>query len=330
LVSEQGRPGELAALWDDARGVGAGPPSRAALARLLSWVERGGASAQAVSALAFPAGRGAPTVGVTGAPGAGKSTLVNALVAHWRAADETVAVLAVDPSSPFSGGAILGDRVRMQDHALDEGVYVRSLASRGQSGGLSVAVPEALRLLDAVGFDWLVVETVGVGQVELEVAGTTDTVVVVVTPGWGDAIQASKAGLLEVADLFVVNKADRPGAAEARRDLEAMLDLSASGGWRPPVLEATATTGAGVAEVAAAIDAHRRHLVESGELERRRARQLEEEVRRGVVGVVEARLAVLAREDPSLWRRLAARELDPHRVVRALLERAAEGEPAKG
>jgi LAO/AO transport system kinase len=324
---------ELEATWSAARSG-----SRAALARLLSWVERGGAGAEAVAALAFPASGRAPTVGVTGAPGAGKSTLVSALLAHWRSTGETVAVLAVDPSSPFSGGAILGDRVRMQDHALDEGVFVRSLASRGELGGLSLAVPEALRVLDAVGFDRLVVETVGVGQVELEVAGTTDTVVVVVTPGWGDAIQANKAGLLEVADVFAVNKADRPGAAETRRDLEAMLDLSGTGStptdthggadtWRPPVLATVATAGEGIPELAGAIDAHRASLVDSGALERRRAGQLEAEVRRRVVAAVERRLRALGVEDPSLWGRLARRELEVHQLVGLLLDQVAGDGP---
>ena len=317
---------EPEATWSAARSG-----NRAALARLLSWVERGGAGAEAVAALAFPASGRAPTVGVTGAPGAGKSTLVSALLAHWRWAGETVAVLAVDPSSPFSGGAILGDRVRMQDHALDDGVFVRSLASRGVLGGLSLAVPEALRVLDAVGFDRLVVETVGVGQVELEVAGTTDTVVVVVTPGWGDAIQANKAGLLEVADVFVVNKADRPGAAETRRDLEAMLDLSGGlarpGAWRPPVLSTVATAAEGIGDLAGAIDAHRAHLVGSGELERRRASQLEGEVRRGVVAAVERRLGALAVADPALWDRVALREVEPHELVRLLLARVGGEEP---
>ncbi len=181
-----------------------------------------------------------------------------------------MAVLAIDPSSPFTGGAILGDRVRMADHAIDDGVFIRSMATRGHLGGLSLATLEAVRVLDATGWPWVLVETVGVGQVEVEVAGAADTTVVVVNPGWGDAVQANKAGLLEIADVFVINKADRPGADETRRDLERMLDLTGADGWRPPVVATAATTGEGVEELWAAIDAHRRHLDDSGELEQRR------------------------------------------------------------
>ena len=193
--------------------------------------------------LAYPLTGRSYTVGLTGAPGAGKSTLTSALLAHLRAQDEQVAVLAIDPTSPFSGGAILGDRVRMQDHATDPGVFIRSMATRGHLGGLALAVPEAVRLLDAVGRPLVIVETVGVGQVEVEIAGAADTTVVVVNPGWGDAVQANKAGLMEIADVFVINKADRQGVAETRRDLERMLDLSELGEWRPPIVTAVATTG---------------------------------------------------------------------------------------
>ncbi len=189
---------------------------RGALARLLSLVEQGGEGARDVGRLAYPLGGQAYTVGLTGAPGAGKSTLTSQLIALLRAADTEVAVLAIDPSSPFTGGAILGDRVRMQDHATDPGVFIRSMATRGHLGGLALAAPEAIRLLDAVGKPWVLVETVGVGQVEVEIAGEADTTVVVVNPGWGDAVQANKAGLLEIADVFVINKADRPGVAETR------------------------------------------------------------------------------------------------------------------
>ena len=199
---------------------------RGSLARLLSLVERGGPDARAVGRRTHPLGGAAYTVGITGAPGAGKSTLTNALVRHIRAGAERVAVLAIDPSSPFTGGAILGDRVRMQDHTGDADVYIRSMATRGHLGGLSLATPEAIRALDATGWPWIVVETVGVGQVEVEVAGTADTRVVVVNPGWGDAVQANKAGLLEIADIFVINKADRPGVENTEKALKSMLDLA--------------------------------------------------------------------------------------------------------
>ncbi|HEX9530916.1 MAG TPA: methylmalonyl Co-A mutase-associated GTPase MeaB, partial [Acidimicrobiales bacterium] len=239
----------------------AGAGDRTAVARLISLVERGGEAARAVGRLAYPRGGQAYTVGITGAPGAGKSTLTDTLITEIRQDGSEVAVLAVDPSSPFSGGAILGDRVRMQDHALDHGVFIRSMASRGHLGGLALAVPEAVRVLDAAGLPIVLIETVGVGQVEVEVAGTADTTVVVVNPGWGDAVQANKAGLLEIADVFVINKADRPGAADTRRDLELMLMLGdVERAWTPPIVLATATKGDGTAELWSAIGGHRHHL----------------------------------------------------------------------
>ena len=255
---------------------------RRALAHLLSVVEQGGENGREVAAFAYRARGEAQSIGITGAPGAGKSTLVDKLIAVARAGGvDQLAVLAVDPSSPFTGGAILGDRVRMQDHALDEGVYIRSMASRGHLGGLAVAVPEALRVAAAVGMGLVVVETVGVGQVEVEVAAATDTTVVVVNPRWGDAVQANKAGLLEAADIFVVNKADLSGARETRRDLERMLDLSRPGHWRPPVLEVKAINGDGVDTLWEEIEGHRGYLESSGELAGRRRERLEREFRRG-------------------------------------------------
>jgi len=266
-------PGEL---FDAAR---AG--DRGALARLLSYVERGGEQGRTVGRLAYPHSGQAYTVGLTGAPGAGKSTLTSSTIGHLRSLDLEVAVLAIDPSSPFTGGAILGDRVRMQDHATDPGVFIRSMATRGHLGGLSLATPEAVRLLDAVGRRWVLVETVGVGQVEVEVAGKADTTVVVVNPGWGDSVQANKAGLMEIADVFVINKADRNGVEETRRDLEQMLELSdlPHDAWRPPIVPTIASTGDGVAAVWDAINAHRAHAETSGELERRRSFRSSEELR---------------------------------------------------
>ncbi|HEX2193042.1 MAG TPA: methylmalonyl Co-A mutase-associated GTPase MeaB [Acidimicrobiales bacterium] len=238
-------------LLDAARG---GEPRP--LARLISLVEGGDEQAVAL-ARAAPGPDATWVVGLTGAPGAGKSTLAAALVGLLRRTGERVAVLAVDPSSPFSGGALLGDRVRMQEWATDPGVFVRSMASRGASGGLAAAVPDAVRVLAAASWPWVLVETVGVGQGEIDVASVADTTLVLVTPGWGDDLQAEKAGLLEVADVFVVNKADRSGAAEARAQLEHMLSLADTGAWRPPVVEATATTGAGVPELWGAVVRHR-------------------------------------------------------------------------
>ncbi len=251
---------------------------RRALARLLSLVERGGSGARAVGRLVFPRTGHAATLGITGAPGAGKSTLTSSLIGHLRALDLRVAVLAIDPSSPFSGGAILGDRVRMGDHVLDPAVFIRSMATRGHLGGLALAVPEAVRVLDASGADWVLVETVGVGQVEVDIVGQADTTVVVVNPGWGDAVQANKAGLMEIADVFVINKADRDGVRQTRHDLHAMIEMGQPSAWTPPIVETVATDGQGTAELWAAVDAHRAHLVASGELEAKRAQRLEGEL----------------------------------------------------
>ena len=267
---------------------------RAGTARLLSLIERGGEPGRVVGRLAYPRSGEGYTVGLTGAPGAGKSTLTSATIGHLRSLDLEVAVLAIDPSSPFTGGAILGDRVRMQDHATDPGVFIRSMATRGHLGGLSLATPEAVRLLDALGRKWILVETVGVGQVEVEVAGKADTTVVVVNPGWGDSVQANKAGLMEIADVFVINKADRKGVEETRRDLEQMLDLSdlPHDAWRPTILTTVANTGEGVPELWDAVLQHREYAENSGLLEERRRFRSSEELRE----IVANRLRERARE----------------------------------
>jgi len=296
---------------------------RGALARLLSLVEQGGPRSREIGRLAYPHAGGATSVGITGSPGAGKSTLTGSLVSTVREEGLDVAVLAIDPSSPFSGGAILGDRVRMQDHFLDKGVFIRSMATRGHLGGLTLAAPSAVRLLDAVGFPFVLIETVGVGQVEVEVAGAADTTVVVVTPGWGDAVQANKAGLMEVADVFVINKADRKGASDARRDLEQMLDLSPHGSWRPEIVETVATSGDGVAALWAAIRGHGHHLVASGQLAERRKARLDEELRRIVIETLHARTDALWSEPGlvDLRAQLEARQVDPWTAADAVLER---------
>ena len=250
---------------------------------MLTLVERGGEPADEITELTHPAAKGAHVVGITGAPGAGKSTLTGQLIRHLPTLGLKPAVLAVDPSSPLTGGAILGDRVRMDDVAGDGG-FIRSVATRGHAGGLALSVPGSVRAFDACGFDPVLIETVGVGQVEVDVAGAADTTVVVVNPGWGDAVQANKAGLLEVADVFVINKADRDGANDTRRDLELMLDLShVSGhedesGYRPPILMTTATDGSGVEAMWEAVTAHRGHLESTGALDRRRADRFRYEV----------------------------------------------------
>jgi LAO/AO transport system kinase len=296
---------------------------RSAIARLISYVERGGETAAAVSRLTWSAAKQAAVIGLTGAPGAGKSTLTNALVKAVRARGETIGVLAIDPSSPFTNGAILGDRVRMQDHATDEGVFIRSMATRGHVGGLSLATPEAARVLAAVGYPTVLIETVGVGQVEVEIAGAADTTVVVVNPGWGDAVQANKAGLLEVADVFVINKADRPGVAEVHRDLEAMLDMhTAPGPWRPPIVEAIASRYEGAEAVWEAIDAHRAHMIETGELERRQAKRATAEVREIVVRTIERKAVEALHSDAgqALCDAVTQGSIDPHAAADKILE----------
>jgi LAO/AO transport system kinase len=267
---------------------------RAALARVLSLLERGDVVAREVGRMAYKRGGNGYTVGITGAPGAGKSTLTSAVIKHLRSMQLEIAVLAIDPSSPFTGGAILGDRVRMQDHATDPGVFIRSMATRGHLGGLSLSTPEAIRMLDAVGRQWILVETVGVGQVEVEIAGKADTTVVVLNPGWGDSVQANKAGLMEIADIFVINKADRKGVEETRRDIEQMLELSdlAHDAWRPPIIATVGNTGEGVTQLWDAIVEHRSIIETSGELQKRRDFRLREELRE----IVARRLELRARE----------------------------------
>jgi len=297
---------------------------RAALARLLSLIERGGDEAHEIARLAHPRSGNGYLVGLTGAPGSGKSTLTGATIAHLRAQDVEVAVLAIDPSSPFTGGAILGDRVRMQDHATDPGVFIRSMATRGHLGGLSLAAPEAARLLDAIGRPWTLLETVGVGQVEVEIAGKADTTVVVVNPGWGDSVQANKAGLMEIADVFVINKADRKGVDETRRDLEQMLELSelAADAWHPPIVPVVATSGDGVADYWAAVEQHRATIEASGELARRRQFRAGDELRQ----IVARRLELRAREltTGERWDRLqadvVARRIDPWTAADEMLD----------
>ena len=314
-------PTEPTALLERARA-----DDRVALARLLSYVERGGESATAVAELAYRSD--VPySVGLTGAPGAGKSTLTDRLITEVRggwpdgAEIPQVAVLAVDPTSPFSGGAILGDRVRMGQHALDPTVFIRSMATRGHLGGLSLAVPDAIRLLGAAGLGLVIVETVGVGQMEVDIASAADTTVVVVTPGWGDAMQASKAGLLEVADVFVINKADRPGVREARRDLEQMLDLARPGSWRPEIVETTATGGDGIGDLWRAVAAHRDHLVGSGQLAVRRTDRVAQELRRVLLARTEFKVdeLVAGEEFSTAVKALAAGELDPYQAAESLL-----------
>jgi LAO/AO transport system kinase len=297
---------------------------RGAIARMLSLIERGGEAARQVGRLSYARSGEAYTVGMTGAPGAGKSTLTSALIGHMRSLDLEVAVLAIDPSSPFTGGAILGDRVRMQDHATDPGVFIRSMASRGHLGGLALAAPEAVRLLDAIGRRWILVETVGVGQVEVEIAGKADTTVVVVNPEWGDSVQANKAGLMEIADVFAINKADRKGVDQTRRDLEQMLDLSElpADSWRPPIVATVATTAAGTGELWNAINAHRDYAETSGQLESRRSFRAREELREIVANRLHQRAREICTGDrwEALTDAVAAHESDPWTAADTMLD----------
>jgi LAO/AO transport system kinase len=262
---------------DGAIATGLRAGDRRSLARVLSWIEacdpRGHA---AIDVEGSPTAHiGSYIVGLTGAPGVGKSTLTNALIATIRRTGQSVAVLAVDPSSPLSGGALLGDRIRMLDHLHDPGVFIRSLATRGDLGGLAAAIPASLRALEAFGFDWLIVETVGVGQVQVDVSAHVDTTFVVVNPGWGDDIQASKAGILEIADVFVVNKADRPGADDTVLELTSALALAAPRPWQARVVRCVGRSGEGLDELWSALLAHREHLTANNGLQlRRRQRRL--------------------------------------------------------
>ncbi len=281
------------------------------MARLISLVEDEHPALREVMAALAPHTGHAHIVGVTGAPGVGKSTSTSALVGALRSAGHRVGVLAVDPSSPFSGGALLGDRVRMQEHATDPDVYIRSMASRGHLGGLAWATPQALRVLDGAGCDVVVVETVGVGQSEVEVAGLADTTLVLLAPGMGDGIQAAKAGILEIGDVFVVNKADRPGAHQTVRELRTMVELAAArdgGGWVPPVLSTVATTGEGVAELAGAVDAHLAHLRSGEGLRERRVRRATDEITALALGQLRARMGGLG--DGAGVRALAEKVVD--------------------
>ena len=296
---------------------------RRAVARAISLVEDGAPGLEGLSAGIYAATGRAATIGLTGAPGVGKSTLAGEVVRVARAQDLRVAVLAVDPTSPYTGGALLGDRVRMQEHATDPDVFIRSMATRGHLGGMALAAPEAVRILDAAGYARVVVETVGVGQAEVDVAAATDTAVVVLAPGLGDAVQMAKAGILEIADVFVVNKADREGAGEVVRELRQMLGLGAKGGWDPPVLETTASQHDGVEQLWAAIEAHREYLRTCGALEGKRSARLLREVEALAAERFRVKAAATLAEEPALAADLAARRLDPYAAAAMLVRKAA-------
>jgi LAO/AO transport system kinase len=300
-----------------------------AVGRLISLVEDaqtgdGRAQLREVTAALAPYAGHAQIVGVTGAPGVGKSTSTSALVAALRRREKRVGVLAVDPSSPFSGGALLGDRIRMSEHATDPGVYIRSMAARGHLGGLSWATPQALRVLDAAGCDVVIVETVGVGQSEVEIAGLADSTIVLLAPGMGDGIQAAKAGILEIGDVYVVNKADRDGADRVRRDLRGMLRLAdrPDGAWKPPVLATVASQGRGVDEVVDALGEHHAWLETSGDLARRRVRRTRDEIEAIALTTLRERWGAVDGHDrvDDLAAAVVSAESDPYAAADALLE----------
>ena len=294
---------------------------RRAVARAISLVEDGSPSLPALSEALFAKTGRAYTVGLTGSPGVGKSSLAEQLVRAARAHEATVAVLAIDPTSPFTGGALLGDRLRMQAHATDPGVFIRSMATRGHLGGMALAAPEALRILDASGKDLIVVETVGVGQAEVEVATATDTTLVVVAPGWGDYVQVAKAGILEIADVFVVNKADKGGAGDAARDLKNMLRMGPPMAWTPPIVKTSTVTGEGIDELWDAIQSHRKHQEESGALAAKRKKRIVEEVRSMVAFRLRERTAELLGGDADgLASDLSERRIDPYAAAASLVD----------
>ncbi len=316
-----------------------GRGERRAVARLLTLVEDGTPdSLREIMAELYPRTGDARIIGITGSPGVGKSTLTNVVAAALRERDRTVGVIAIDPSSPYSGGALLGDRVRMQSHHADEGVFIRSMAARGHLGGIAFATPQAVLVLDAAGFDVVIIETVGVGQSEVEVAATADTTVVTVAPGMGDSIQAAKAGILEVADVFAINKADHGGAGKTESELRSMLEMGheveaedqadqEGGGWWPPIVRTVAVRGEGIGELVDALDEHHRHLQDSGELAVRHRDRARHTIREIAMTEVRERVAVLPADatdgDPLLDRlaeKVAGRDLDPYAAADQLLD----------
>jgi LAO/AO transport system kinase len=299
---------------------------RRAVARAISMVEDGADGLADLSAGLYPHTGTAYTIGLTGSPGVGKSSLGAQLVQVARSRELSIGVLAIDPTSPFTGGALLGDRLRMQSHATDPGVFIRSMATRGHLGGMALAAPEAVRILDASGKDLVVVETVGVGQAEVEVAHATDTTLVVVSPGWGDAVQVAKAGILEIADVFVVNKSDKEGAGEAARDLRHMLKMGAEMEWTPPVVQTSSATGEGVDELWDAIEGHRKHLESTGRGQELRRARLLVEVEEMVSQSLKEQVKAALHRDSKLGDELLDRTTDPYRAVGMLVERVQQGD----
>ena len=289
-----------------------------ALARAISLVERRDPAVRELEDALRGQARTPGVTGFTGAPGTGKSTLVDAVVAHLRKQQSRVAVLATDPNSPFTGGAILGDRIRMQRHALDDRVFIRSMGARGHLGGLSLAAREAIRLLGAFGFDQVILETVGVGQSELEVAAVADTTVVVLTPNLGDSVQMIKAGILEIADVFAVNKADIDGYARVVTELRTMINMGPKGDWRPPIVTTVATRGEGIDGLWEAVLQHRRHLEKTGRARELAERRLRDETAEVTAELARDRARRALEEDPKLAERLL-NDGTPYRTAEEIL-----------
>jgi LAO/AO transport system kinase len=305
-----------------------------ALARVISLVENESPEKDELLRRLYPRTGAAYIVGITGAPGSGKSSLVDRLTGLIRRAERTVGIVAVDPTSPFTGGALLGDRIRMQEHACDGGVFIRSMGTRGSLGGLARTTKDVIKVLDAFGFDYILVETVGVGQAELDIMHVADTTVVVLTPATGDSIQTIKAGIMEIADVFAVNKADLPGARKLAVEVEAMLDLQGTRpAWRPPVVLTSTVSGEGLEELWAAVERHRAHLVEAGLFERRR----QERARAEALEIADHRWQAMVRQHTELpgpvnelLARVEARELDPYTAAAEILQWVISASPLRG
>ncbi|MBA4494035.1 methylmalonyl Co-A mutase-associated GTPase MeaB [Paenactinomyces guangxiensis] len=294
------------------------------IARLISRIENGDPQKTKILEQLYPFTGNAWLIGITGPPGAGKSSLLDGLIHHLRGQKKTVGVIAVDPTSPFTGGAILGDRVRMTRHALDKDVFIRSMGSRGSLGGLSRAAKEAARVLDAAGYDVVLIETVGVGQAELDIMNIADTVALVLNPGAGDVVQVFKAGIMEAADLFIINKADLPGAARLQAEIEELLDLvKQSHSWRPPIVQTVSTKNEGIENLWAQMNKHRRYLEERGEWSGRRKRHLKEEVQEVIEDMLRRRLELeLSKPEFQMeLQQVAERKKVPQQVAREWLER---------
>lgn len=297
--------------------------NRRALARAITIVEDGGPAACLLVRTLFPLSGRAHLIGITGSPGVGKSTLVDALISQARQAELKVGVLAVDPTSPFTGGAILGDRIRMQDHTLDKNVFIRSMANRGHAGGTALATYDAVRMLEASGYDLVIIETVGVGQSELAIAQTADTTILVLMPGSGDEVQAIKSGIMEIADIFVVNKGDLPGANKTATEVLNSLELASSSSlWKPPVVVAIAETDTGVPEIWQHLQAHKEFLASSGQLKKRRKAKAQAELEELVAEIARNNLKASLEHShvKDLLSKVLSHKVDPHSAAEGLIQ----------